>query len=280
MWSVFFSVIAGFLGLIVLFLLLVLFAPFYMKARICSFESNHEAAMSLWWIHPFFLSIFFNLKKNDYYIKVAGWKLPKKRESQPLSEQPVQTQEQIKSVEGKTSETKENEHIQEKTERSPETQKANTETVEKKPGKMDNLMERIKKNWIFFFLRHKKWRFKVFSWLIRVLKTAGRLVRFEYFRADLRAGVEDPAALGRIFGYYQAVCSALQLMESGVSFFFEPVFMKNHFEAKGVIKIRSSVGSMLAPLGVAVFTFPYVSTFFLWRRYKKNLKRMRAKRTL
>ena len=210
---------------------------------------------------------------------MAGLKLTKRRESQ-LSEPSVQTQEQIKPIEGKVSEEKKTENIQEKAEKTSETQKVTTETVEKKPGKMDNLKERVQKNWIFFFLRQKKWRFKVFSWLIRVLRTFGRLVRFEYFRADLRAGIEDPAVLGRIFGYYQAVCSALQLMESGFSVFFEPVFMKNHFEADGAIKIRSSVGSLLAPLGVAVFTFPYVSTFFLWRRYKKNLKRMKEKKNL
>lgn len=277
-----FYIIAG-VGVVFLFLLLVLFTPFHMDARFCNLQDSSEASVSLWWIHPFFISFFYNYRENDYYLRIVWWKISKKKEAKEELETGVKPEETIQEVEetsAAVAEPEMEEKMEESTGKEIESEQPTIETVVKKPGKMDNLIEQIKRSRIIFFIRHKKWREKIISWLFRFLKSFCRLVRFECFKAHIRAGVEDPAVLGRIFGYYKAISNGLQLNEYGFNLFFEPVFMKNHFEADGAVKISSSVGNLLKPLGIAFFTFPYFSTFFLWRSYKREMKRISSKKAL
>lgn len=277
MWSVAFYIIAG-LIVTFLLLLLVLFTPFHVDARFCSLQNCSKATVSLWCIHPFFISFYYNWKEKDYYLRIVWWKMSKKKIAQKDLGTPAKPDEQIKEVEEKSEAVAEPE-IEEKTEdttpKNIQIEQPTIETVEKKSGKMDNLIERIKKSRIIFFVSHKKWRGKILSWLFRFFKTFRCLVRFECFKAYIRAGVEDPAVLGKIFGYYQALSKGLQLNEYGLDLFFEPVFMKNHFEADGAVKISSSIGRLLTPFGVAFLTFPYINTFFLWRSHKRKMKRSR-----
>ncbi len=281
MWSVAFYIIAG-LGVVFLLLLFMLLAPFHVDARFCSMQNCRNALVSLWWIHPFFISFFYNYRENDYYLRIAWWKMIKKKLTQKEEETPVEPVEQIKEEE-KSADVAEPEiegKMEETARKNTQIEQPILETVEKKQGKMDNLFERIKKSRFIFFASHKKWRKKIFVWLLRIFKSFCHLVHFDCFKADIRAGVEDPAVLGRIFGYYQAISNGLQLKEYGIKLFWEPVFMKNHFEAEGAVKISSSLGRLLAPFGVAFLTFPYISTFFLWRSYKQKIKRISSEKTL
>jgi hypothetical protein len=205
--------------------------------------------------------------------------IKKKKSVQKELETPVEPEdESVKGVEEEpvtSAEPQIEEKVEDEGQKEAQIEQPIIETVEKKPDKMDNLIGRIKKSRIIFFLSHKNWRQKMLSWLLRFFKTFRHLVHFECFKADIRAGIEDPAILGKIFGYYQAFSNALQLKEYGFDLCFEPLFMENHFEVDGAVKIKSSIGSLLAPFGVAFLTFPYISTFFLWRRYKRKMKRVR-----
>ncbi len=277
MWTVVFYISAG-LGVVFLLLMLfALFTPFHVNARFCSLQNCSKASIFLWWGHPFFISFFYNYRENDYYLRIAWWKVYKKKTVQKELETPAKPDEKTVEVEEKAAavaDAKIEEEMVDTTQKDTQSEQPKIESVEKKPGKMDNLIEGIKKNRIVFFLSHKKWRGKIFSWFFRFFKTFNHLIRFECLKADIRAGVEDPAVLGKIYGYYQAFSNGLQLNEYGFNFFFEPVFMKNHFEADGALKISSSIGRLLTPFGVAFLTFPYISTFFIWRSYKRKMKRV------
>lgn len=277
MWSVTSYIIAG-LGVAFLLLLLVLFTSFHIETRFCRLQSCSNVSLSFWWIHPFFISFFYNYRENDYYLRIVWWKMAKKKTAQKELETPEQPEdESVKEVKEESAENAEPEigKMEDKTQEDTQIEQPIIEKVEKKPGKMDNLIGWIKKSWVIFFLSHNKWRGKMLSWLLRFFKAFRYLVHFEYFKADIRAGVEDPAVLGKIFGYYQAILNALQLTEYGFKIFFEPLFMKNHFEVDGAVKIKSSIGSLLLPFGVAFLTFPYINTFFLWRSYKRKMNRVR-----
>ncbi len=275
MWLVIFYIILGLAVAFFLLLMTVIFTSFYVETRFCRLQSNSNVSVSFWWIHPFFISFFYNYRENECYLRIAGWKMVKKKTAQKELEEPEQPEDKsVKEVEQKLATEPEMGKMEDKPQKDTQIEKPIVEKVEKKPGKMDNLIGRIKKNWIIFFLSHKKWRGKILSWFLRFFKTFRKLVHFEYFKADIRAGVEDPAVLGRIFGYYQAISNALQLSEYEFQLFFEPLFMRNHFEIDGAVKIKSSIGSLLAPLGAAFFTFPYISTFFLWLSYRRKMKRI------
>ena len=152
------------------------------------------------------------------------------------------------------------------------------ENVAPSAKKKDNWLKRLERNRYLFFVRNAGWRSKVLNWLLRVLGTFFRLIRFDRFQLAIRAGTSDPALTGTLSGIYQAMSYGLPLKYPQV-LTFEPVFMRNHFECDGGIRVRTSLGRVLMPAGVAVITFPWVHTIRLvWcvyrreRRYRKERK--------
>lgn len=279
MWSVVFYIFSVTAGIIAFLILLLLFAPFFLDARICYISNGSNVTVSFWWMHPFLISVNYNLRENDIAVKIAWWNIRKKVDNRDASEESVDSEAQTGFINAESEEISETESVeksQSMTTEIVEIQEKKPENVEKKTGKVDNLINRIKNSRAFFFLNNQKWRLKMFSWFIRIVGTFRSLVHFDYFKANFKAGLEDPAVLGRMYGYYQAILKALQLENSKkIDFSFEPVFMQNYFDGDGAVKIRSSVGNLLAPFGVAVLTFPYFQTLLLWFRFKRKLKKIK-----
>ena len=87
-----------------------------------------------------------------------------------------------------------------------------------------------------------------------------------------KVGIEDPEALGKIYGGFNAVYRTLALDKRRISISFEPVFMQNYIELDSCIVIRTSIIQILAPFAIAIVTFPYLSTFLVWHRYRRLTK--------
>lgn len=263
-WLIILYIVAGLLFL----LLLLLFAPFYLEAKLNWKGNFGNARVSFWWIHPFLVSIRYDSDKNDITAMIARWKIQKKEKEEP-TETPQSTESPFFDQTEK--DYSQEESIPEKPEISsekPEIQSKTTESVEKNAGKMDNFIGKLKKGKFLFYLKQSVWIKKIIKWLSRVIRSFGYMINFNYLTAYIRAGIEDPVILGKIYGYYNAISNGLDIKNSRCRLLFEPVFMENYFEGNGEIKLRSSVRNLLLPIGTAIFTFPYLSTLILWWRIK------------
>lgn len=276
-WSVILYILAGLFGLFILFLLLILFSPFCLDLRWKWVgDDSGDCTVSLWWIHPFIITGKYNFPEDDFSLKITWWKIQRKKNQIQSSE----SEENYEITPAKLeTEPATKAGLEEKktgiSEKKVEIQEPTTETVEKKFGKIDNLIEKIKRNEYLFFLRQKKWREKISRWFIGFLKSFRYMIRWNLFSATIKAGVEDPAVLGKIYGYYEAISNGIDIRNSRFNIMFEPVFMKNCFEGFGEIRIRSSIGNLLAPVGIAIFTFPYLNTFIVWYRLRRRSRKMK-----
>lgn len=276
-WSVVLYIAAGLLGVLLLSLIFLLFSPLYLKAHFIWQHDSQVAVARFWLIHPFIFTIKYDIVKNDLLIKLLGWKIRKKKsEEQSLEEKnveepvtTVQVAEQVSAQEEVKAETVELSDA----EIEPEIKLSVPESVEKKTAKIDNIIGQIKNSKLLFIASEKRWLKKMGAWFLCFLKSFFYLIRCNYAKAYLKAGIEDPALLGRIYGYYVAVRNGLSTIDSRFDVLFEPVFMENHFEGNGEIEIKSSMGRLLAPVGFAIFTFPYISTLFVYIRYRRRYKK-------
>ena len=153
------------------------------------------------------------------------------------------------------------------------------EKVAAKAKKKDNWFTRLERNRYLFFIRNHRWRSNVLRWFVRVIMTLFHLVRFDRFQVAIRAGVSDPVITGSLAGVYQALLYGLPLRSPQV-LSYEPVFMRNHFECSGSIRVSTTLARVVTPLAVAVLTFPLLHTLWLiwcvWRRERHYRKEATA----
>ena len=129
---------------------------------------------------------------------------------------------------------------------------------------------KLKNNRVVFLLWQRSWRAKILRWFTRSLVRFFRIAGLDHLAVRIRANLENPALTGKAFGYVEGLRRALSGGRSNVSVRFEPVFDRECMEGEGSVGLRTSIVRLLAPVIVAVFTFPYVSTFLVWRRLKKR----------
>jgi hypothetical protein len=111
-----------------------------------------------------------------------------------------------------------------------------------------------------------------FGWLIRLFSACFRVVRFDHVRINVRAGMEDPAELGKIYGWCTAGIAILAGNRKNVILRFEPQFMQRRLAFDGSVGLRTSAARVLMPVLVALITFPWLRAFFAWRRFKAVYK--------
>lgn len=113
---------------------------------------------------------------------------------------------------------------------------------------------------------------KSFRWSMRLLSASLRVVRFDHVRINVKAGMEDPAELGKIYGWYTAGIALLAGNRKNVTLRFEPQFMQRRLAFDGSVGLRTSAARVLMPVLVALITFPWFRAFFAWRRLKAVYK--------
>lgn len=144
-----------------------------------------------------------------------------------------------------------------------EEEKATTTSLRSKIDKWKQIVQ--------FSLNQRKVAKKAMKWLGRVIGKLLRVVKIDRLSMHLKAGFEDPAFTGSLHGFYTGIIHGLDIDEyKHVKLNFEPVFDNDDiFEFEGSVSIRTSLARLLWPVTVALFTFPYISAFILWRRIKK-----------
>lgn len=133
--------------------------------------------------------------------------------------------------------------------------------------------EKLKRNRYIYMIRQDKMFQKLFRWLMRVLKNLLKIIRFDHFNAAVKAGIEEPALLGKIYALYTMVRSTAIVTRGKPALSFEPVFMKNCLEGDTTFTLKTSVLMLLWPGIVALMTFPYFTVLWLFwksRKLRKN----------
>ncbi len=139
-------------------------------------------------------------------------------------------------------------------------------------GKRESRLQRLSRNPVLFFLKNGAWRGKIIRWILRVLSSLFRIIRFDRFGLALRAGVENPMIVGTVFGFHRAFISTLPERERS-AVLFEPVFMENRLEGSFHFRTVTSLFRLMLPALVALFTFPLFHTLWLLLRLYLNERR-------
>jgi|GEM_PF-4538384 len=123
-----------------------------------------------------------------------------------------------------------------------------------------------------FLLRQKKLLAGSWRCAASVLRAALRIIRFETFVIRVKAGAEDPAIPGMIFGYITGLRNALIPEKNRHAVIeFEPVFNNpDLFEYECRVRVSTSVGRVIRPFLAGVVTFPYLQALIAWRRMKNR----------
>lgn len=152
----------------------------------------------------------------------------------------------------------------------PAEERKQDEPLESQPEKKDNWFVRLERNRYLFFLRNRRWRGKILRWSIRFFRVLFLIVRFDRLRLRVRAGINDPAMVGTVFGMYTAVRNGLPMKRPYV-IRFEPVFMTRICEGSAGFRVTTSILRVLSPVLFAVVTFPWLHTAWLvWRVYRRE----------
>lgn len=122
-----------------------------------------------------------------------------------------------------------------------------------------------------FVIGQKKIARKGIKWTLRFFKRVLKVIRFDYFAVNIKAGFEDPTYAGILYGIFTGIYHSLDIEDNRLARMnFEPSF-ENEFSFKfdGAVGIRTSLFRIFIPVIEAILLFPYVSAFILWRRTKK-----------
>ncbi|MBD3392115.1 MAG: hypothetical protein GF418_08560 [Chitinivibrionales bacterium] len=146
------------------------------------------------------------------------------------------------------------------------------EETEQPRKKRASLRQRFEQNRVVFLLRQKRLRRGVLRCIGSVLRAVLAVVRFERCAVRVRAGSDNPAGLGKAYGYFIGMRNALALHQrKDITLGFDPVFNRGEvFEFEGSIRAGTSLARVLYPVLVLVVTLPYLSAFLTWRRMKKR----------
>ena len=275
-------------GLLIL-LLLAAIPPIRFGASakyVSSVRFNYEFFVS--YFHPMFLRLIYS-SEHGGALKILGktFKLKQKKEDERSSE----SSEYNENINKKAAEPQESEseppiEYEEKSDyeyESAESQKRESAKVleetregsepeEKRVPLFDRIKKRvnkIKRSKAYLFLSDAVWRKKIKSWLGRFLKGALTVVVFNRLRIRVKVGLKDPAALGKLCGYFGAVRSALSLHGRKADIALEPLFMRESLEFEAELRGGTSLLRAASCFFVAVLTFPYIRTYKLWRQKPK-----------
>jgi hypothetical protein len=294
MMSTLLFIIGVLVSLSLILLFIILFTPFTFRTEFAVSSEYNHGTIFFSWIHPFIARVTYTIGDNDPEVRIFG------RQWRWLGE---------KLTQARTAGKKETEVVREKApDPVPEktvpvsprsgsavqtgisSHQSKTETPAQSPGgntpghgeaaapslkegagtlrrRIAALYHKIKITWTV--LRRHRMASRSFRWCLRLLKLFFGLVRFDHFRLHAMAGMEDPAALGKIYGWYGAANSALFGKKKNVDIRFEPRFQGAELALDGSIGLRTSIARILTPLIVALVTFPYIRVFLVWRRIRK-----------
>lgn len=314
-WSILLIIAVILVSFLVLVLLFILISPFFIGTEFFWSGFHGKGDVHFWWCNPVVFSCRYTISTGLLECKFFWWKLGKRKkeepqsgkravepdkidlvekhvlsevEAKPYKQKPAQEKESLESQpetvssepllrEAPVSEVPAAKRSQkEQSESKSEGPAVEFETREKISKEKVSFFDTIRRNRVLFFIRCRGWRQKIIRWFFRLMRSVLQILVIKRFELAIKAGIEDPVLVGKAYGIFQAICYGAGLQGNRYKISFEPVFMSNYLEMRGKVGIKSSVGRLLMPAFVALFSFPYLSTLILWWRSRK-LKRRPSK---
>jgi len=284
-----------FLWIVLIFLILLfLLAISPIRFRLCAKyvgEERFSYEFFVSYIHPIFLKICYS-SESDNTLRII-WKTFKLNQTKESGEVQGESSETVKNADSKTAEPQmeESEYSSQKSEEKSAYQDEDTkkqkenstvifdEALEESEyqeervslfNKIKRSINKIKKSKPYRFLSDAVLRKKIKSWLGRCLKSTMKVIVFHRLRIWAKVGLNNPAALGKLCGYFSAARSALSLRDRKVDMTLEPLFMKEALEFEVELRGATSIIRAASCFFMAAFTFPYIRTYKVWRRKKMD----------
>jgi len=142
---------------------------------------------------------------------------------------------------------------------------------------IDQIKSRINRHPAVFFLKQETLRYRVWRWIVRILKSILRIIVIRRLLVRAELVFDDPALGGKLFGYYEGVRHAAALYSKKINLYFKPLFIVGDTRIDMDFRATTSLWKIGYPLIVAVVTFPYI-TFGIawWRFYRVNRQQKKA----
>jgi len=102
----------------------------------------------------------------------------------------------------------------------------------------------IRKHTVYRLLSDKPMQKKMRRQVTRLLAGILKLISIDSFKLRTKLGYRDPAALGRIYGYFIAARAALELQNRSVDISMEPVFTEECFEIEGALALKTTLSTL------------------------------------
>jgi hypothetical protein len=143
----------------------------------------------------------------------------------------------------------------------------------------ESFLTRLKRNRYLYMIRQDKLLSKLFRWVLRVFKSLFKIIRFDHFHASVKAGIEEPALLGKVYAFYTMTRYTVNVSKGNPIIGFEPVFMKNYLEGEATFRLKTAVIVLLWPGVIALATFPYFTVLWLFWKSRKLKKTSATKKS-
>lgn len=287
------------LGAFIVFLFIcitLLVAPFSFLLHLKRVSRLESARAELFWLHPWVLSGTFDLRNKTIDIRIFGRgfvrpgtgerKAPDRASGSKIDVPAIPLHREAGSLRHEPDEdsayetAKSGYRAEQRSSPGPGPEEPNAVPVDhpekKKEGffaRLRLMREKIRNSplqKVLFFLRQEKWRHKILSWLARTVSPLFHLLVLHRLSVRARVGIPEPSVTGRLYGYWAGISHALTTgIRSRSDIVFEPVFDRECLEIEANLSIRTSLFRAMAPVVVMILTFPYFSTFMVWRASRK-----------
>jgi hypothetical protein len=280
-------------------LLLALFSPFVLKTEFAVSSESQQGSVFLSWLHPLVVAARFSSVDGKGEVRLFGWRITvMKREAHdgtgtggqdragtapPAAAAPIPRQ-QTESVMPKTAPepspqasphvSRKDDDIHANTNTTTGTHEETRAASGQAQGRFRRFRNTLASGWrkaetTWRVIRFHRMASRFTRWMLSLFSGMLGIIRFDLCRLHVRAGIDDPADLGKVYGWYTAVQSIIRRRGRRIFITFEPRFMQNTLAFDGVIGLRTSLARILTPVTVALFTFPWLRAFFVWRRLRK-----------
>jgi hypothetical protein len=296
MLSIMTTIILVCVSLVALVALVVLFVPFRFSTEFALSTDTGSGAFLAHWIHPRIFGIRYDFERNLTELTIFGWRLKTKARDADVNDKSAEQAASAKEtgavkkdpVLTKPAPVKPapvepaRQTIQPAIPVAEVPPKSSASTVsDDKPGaprqSIRSRFAQFRKRMSFHWRRlQTSWRIlqryqmasRALRWCLRLLSLSARSVRLDHVRINVKAGLKDPADLGKIYGWYAAGNRLLFGGRKNIMLGFEPQFMRNSLALNGSVGLQTSVARVLMPLVIGLLTFPWLRAFFVWRRLK------------
>jgi hypothetical protein len=125
-------------------------------------------------------------------------------------------------------------------------------------SRIKETIDAVKQSRAYRIISDRPLRRKLSRWLKRSLRCALRLASMEKFKLRAKIGLRNPATLGKAYGYFSAVKSALALQKSSFDLSMEPAFTERCFDVDSELTIKTTLSTIVWQLAVIAATCPYL----------------------